>query len=270
MIDAVYDLHTHTRFSDGSAMDEMVSAAAEAGCDGIGLTDHCILVDDEFGRRDKYDLVNTYEQRREQIEELRTRTDIRVFDAVEMSYVPGTEPDIRSFLDTAAFDYSIGAVHFAGDNDYTSSASYVNRDDQGVQAAVDEYYETLVELIESELFDIVAHLDLPERHDHLRGMTTPDHYRAVVDAVANSRTIPEINAGRVFQSLGRVHPDPVVLDMFTARNIRFVLGTDSHTLDEIGRRLPALRDLLAHHPDLDIRAPPSTGVGSEPKESAGV
>ena len=256
MMDTIYDLHTHTRFSDGSGMDAMVSAAEAAGCDGIGLTDHCILVDDAFGRRDKYDLVNTYEQRRERIQELRETTDIRVFDAVEMSYVPGTEAEIRSFLDTADFDYSIGAVHFAGNNDYTSSSSYANRDEHAVQAAVDEYYDTLVELIESELFDIVAHLDLPERHDHLRGTTTPDHYRAVAEALADSRSVPEINAGRLFQSLGRAHPDPAVIDTFTDHNIEFVLGTDSHTPDEIGRRLPALRDLLTDHPEIDVRAPP--------------
>jgi len=262
-MDSLYDLHTHTRFSDGSEMDTMVSAAEAAGCDGIGLTDHCIIVDDEFGRRDKYDLVDTYEHRRTKIEALRESTPIEVFDAVEMSYVPGAETEIRSFLDTAGFDYSIGAVHFAGDNDYTSSSSYANRDEQAVQAAVDEYYDTLVEMIESELFDIIAHLDLPERHDHLRGMTTTDHYRAVVDAVADARSIPEINAGRVFQSLGVVHPNPTMLDLFIDRNIDFVLGTDSHTPDEISRRLSALRDLLAHHPDLDIRGPPLTGVDTE-------
>lgn len=252
MTGSLYDLHAHTRFSDGSKMEDMVSAAETAGCDGIGLTDHCILADDDFGRRAEYDLVNTYEQRRERIEAVRETTDIRVFDAVEISYVPGTAEEIRSFLNVAGFDYSIGAVHFAGEHDYTSSSSYANDSESAIRVAVDEYYDTLVDMIESDLFDIVAHLDLPERHDVLRGATTPDHYRAVADAVAESRSIPEVNAGRVFRSLGRVHPNPELLDTFTDRQIEFVFGTDSHTPDEIRRRVPYLRELFGNDPELSI------------------
>ncbi|MFC7070125.1 PHP domain-containing protein [Halobaculum lipolyticum] len=264
-----YDLHTHTRFSDGSPMAAMVSAAADAGCDGVGLTDHCVLVDDEFGRRAQYDLVETYARRRERIDDLRGATDLRVFDAVELSYVPGTDDEIGSFLGRAGFDYAIGAVHFAGEYGYTSDASYADADDARIRAAVDAYYEALVALIDSELFDVVAHLDLPERRPVFRGVSTPAHYRAVADALADSRTVPEVNAGRVFESLGRVHPDPDLLDEFADRGVEFVLGTDAHTPEQVRRRVPYLREFVAERTELATRSlPPAVDDGTAAENRA--
>ena len=249
----LYDLHSHTTFSDGSEMAAMVAAAAETACDGIGLSDHCILIEDDFGRRSQYDLVSTYELRRERIDELRRTFDIEIFDAVEMSYVPGIDAETRSFLEEANFDYSIGAVHFAGDHEYTSGARYADADDETIGEAVDAYYETLTQLIDSELFDVVAHLDLPERHAVFRGRTTEAHYRMIADALVESRTVPEINAGRAFRSLGHVHPDPAVLEIFTDRDIEFVLGSDSHKPDEITRRVPHLREFVKER-ELSVRS----------------
>ncbi|ELY41803.1 PHP domain-containing protein [Natronorubrum tibetense] len=251
----MYDLHTHTQFSDGSSLESMVTAAADAGCTGIGLADHCILVDDDFSRRERYDLAETYERRRERIDDARDRFDLRLFDAVELSYVRGTDDQIGAFLEEAAFDYSIGAVHFAEAYDYATGAPYAECPPADRREAVDTYYETVIELIESELFDIAAHLDLPERHPQLRGVTTAAHYEALAAALADSRTKPEINAGRVFRSLGRVHPNPELLDVFVDREIEFVLGSDSHTPDEIGRRVPFLEQFVETNQAVTVDAP---------------
>ena len=58
------DVHAHTTFSDGSELSAMVDAAEGAGLDALGLTDHCIVTEDAFGRRARFALVGTYERRR--------------------------------------------------------------------------------------------------------------------------------------------------------------------------------------------------------------
>ncbi|WP_135303319.1 PHP domain-containing protein [Haloarcula amylovorans] len=237
------DGHAHTTFSDGSALDEMIAAAETAGLDGLGLTDHCIVTDDAFSRRARYDLVETYERRRETIDAARDVTDLRLYDAAEVSYVEGDESRLAAFLDEADFAYTIGSVHFAGPYDYTSASQYAGADPAERRAAVERYYDAVVALIESELFDVLGHLDLPERLAPLRRYTTRDDYERVAAALSDSRTVPEINAGRVHQSLGRVHPDPAVLDVFRDEGVSFVLGTDSHTPAEMRDRVPVLRDV---------------------------
>lgn len=237
------DVHSHTTFSDGSELSAMIGAAEAAGLDGLGLTDHCIVTDDAFGRRATYDLVETYERRRDVIDRARARTDLQLYDAAELSYV-GSETDaIREFLETAEFEYTIGSVHFAGEYDYTTDAPYADADDSARRAAVERYYDAVVGLVESELFDVLGHLDLPERLETLRGHSRPGDYERVAAALADSRTVPEINAGRVHESLGRPHPDPSVLDAFADHDVEFTLGTDSHRPSELTDRVPVLRDV---------------------------
>ncbi|WP_160135548.1 PHP domain-containing protein [Halococcus salsus] len=241
------DIHTHTTYSDGSDLGAMVVAAEQADLTALGLTDHCIVTDDDFGRRARYDLVETYEQRRADINRQRKTTDLRLYDAAEVSYAEGTEPRIETFLETADFAYTIGSVHFAGEYDYTSGSQYDAADEPECRAAVKRYYDAVVSLVESGLFDVLGHLDLPERIPALRRHTTRIDYERVASALDGSKVVPEVNAGRALRSLGRVHPDPGMLDVFTEQGIQFVLGSDSHTPDEISQRVAVLRNAASTH-----------------------
>ena len=169
----------------------MITAAEQAGLSALGLTDHCIVTEDDFGRRASYDLVETYQQRRKEIRAARDTTDLRLYDAAEVSYVEGTESRIASFLDTADFAYTIGSVHFADQYDYTSGTQYGTASATQRRRAVERYYDAVVALIESELFNVVGHLDLPERVPALRRHTTREDYDRVARALVDSRTIPE-------------------------------------------------------------------------------
>ena len=241
------DVHTHTTFSDGSALDSMIEAAETAGLEGLGLTDHCIVTDDDFGRRERYDLVETYERRRSRIESARETTKVQLYDAAEVSYVAGETEPLRAFLAAADFEYTIGSVHFAGEYDFTRGAPYADATASERRRAVERYYDAVVELIRSDLFDVLGHLDLPERLEPLRGHTRPDDYDRVAAALADSTTVPEINAGRIDRSLGRVHPNPTVLSSFIDRGVGFVLGSDGHKPADVRRRVPALRRFIDRH-----------------------
>ena len=157
------DVHSHTTFSDGSNLSEMIEAAEAAGIDALGLTDHCIVTDDSFGRRAQYDLVETYAQRRDAVDAARKETTLTLYDAAEVSYVESEATAIREFLSTAGFEYTTGSVHFAEQYDYTTDVQHVEADAETRRAAVERYYDAVVALVESELFDVLGHLDLPER-----------------------------------------------------------------------------------------------------------
>lgn len=236
-----FDYHTHSNYSDGELLYRMVDAADRVGLDGIGIADHCHVSSDDgmTTRRDAFgfNLDLTYERRRNGIEHIREGfPEIRVYDAVEMDYFPEEEPRIESFLDEAGFDYVIGSVHQVDGRNIQSPGEF--RDDSEADRAgvVDAYYETLVSLVESELFDIAAHPDLVERTPALRGFATQDHYDRVAEAFQSSRTVPEVNAGRALREYGEFHPGPGFLDTLLDHGVEFVVGSDSHKPAEIGER----------------------------------
>ncbi|WP_435100323.1 PHP domain-containing protein [Halorubrum sp. N11] len=239
----MYDYHVHTNYSDGMFLRRMVDAAADAGVDGVGIADHCNVSPDPSAERFKrafgFNLDLTYERRREAIEGLREdpTVDVGVFDAVEMDYDPDQEAPIADFLDEADFDYAIGSVHeLDGANVHTRS-HFADKPAAERRALVDRYFEKLVALIDSELFAIAAHPDLIERNPHLRGFATEDQYATVAEAFRDSRTVPEINAGRLLDDYGEFHPAPAFLDRLLDADLRVSVGTDSHEPGVIAPRV---------------------------------
>jgi len=178
------------------------------------------------------------------IEHLREEFALAVHDAVEMDYRPEDEDGIRAFLADADFDYAIGSVHEL----------------DGVNVHFEEPFAAKPEaeraaLVESELFDVAAHPDLIERNRPLRGLADGDHYRAAAAAFADSRTVPELNAGRVTDEYGEFHPSPAFLDVLAEYDLSMSVGSDSHDPGDVAPAVDALRDRLREH-GLEPVAPP--------------
>ena len=264
------DFHTHTNYSDGGFLKGMVRAAEEAGLEGIGFTDHCTISSRERPATVRsvygFNLDLTYERRRRAIETQRDREDLslEIYDGVEMDYDPRDEAEIRDFLAEAEFDYTIGSVHGVDDLNVQVPSNFADMTDAELDRIVDDYFENLVALVESELFDVAAHLDLIERTAPLRGRATQDHYERVARALADSRTVPEINAGRAVSDMALVHPSERFLETLREHDVSVTVGSDSHRPSEIGERVAFLEEYLAER-DLEAVAPPGLepGPGSD-------
>jgi histidinol-phosphatase (PHP family) len=115
---------------------------------------------------------------------------------------------------------------------------------------VERYFEKLESLVASELFEIAAHADLIERNPALRGFATREQYERVADAFASSRTVPEVNAGRVRRDYGRFHPTTEFFEVLRERDVRFTLGSDAHAPADVGPLADELRAFTAEN-DLD-------------------
>jgi len=233
-------------YSDGRFLRQMVEAASEAGLSGIGISDHCTVSDREamieYRNNLGFTLDTTYERRRSAIERLRDTFDIEIYDAVEMDYDPRDEDAIADFLDEANFQYAIGSVHHLEDVNVHYEQYFADKPDPERARLVGEYFEKVVALIDSELFEIAAHLDLIERNPALRGFATESHYRQVAQALEDSRTITELNAGRVLDDYGEYHPSPLFLDILQEYDVSVTVGTDSHTPGAITDRIPHVAD----------------------------
>lgn len=253
------DFHAHSSYSDGDALPSMVSAANACGLDAVGFTDHCNLtekyIDEKLLWNRNFDL--TYERRRTAIEILENRHDITVYDAVEVDYEPGIESRIEQFLASASFDYVLGSVHYVDGREVFPRESFEDDSRAVRETFVNSYYDAMVSLIDCELFDIAAHVDIIENHPSLRGLTTEDHRLRVANAFTQSRTIPEINVSHSESdgNEGPVHPSREFIDVLLEHDVSFTVGTDSHNPGEFEQRLPQL-DAIIQKYDIEFVAPP--------------
>jgi histidinol-phosphatase (PHP family) len=244
-----YDYHIHSTYSDGDLLFRMLAAAESAGLAGVGVTDHCNVADRESMREMTaqfgFTLDETYERRRRGIDSYRDQFDLRIFDAVEMDYEPEDEGRIADFLDEANFDYAIGSVHHVEEVNVHFESYFGRKSEAERRAVVETYFDKLVALVDSELFEIAAHPDLVERNPALRGLATDEDYERVAAAFADSRTVPEVNAGRALDDYGEFHPTPAFLRALLDRGVSVTVGTDSHSPEVIAPRLDALSERLA-------------------------
>jgi histidinol-phosphatase (PHP family) len=245
------DYHTHSTYSDGRFMWSMCRAAEEADLNAIGFADHCNVSPRDRQHRAKtalgFNLDITYERRREAIETMNERFDIAVRDGVEMDFDSRDIDTIAEFLDEADFEYAIGSVHHLDGTNVHVEPYFAKKSDEERADLVDEFYSEAVALIESELFDIAAHVDLVERNPALRDFANEDHFHRVAEAAENSRTLLEINAGRVLDEYGEFHPAPNFMEILDSYDLEFVLGTDSHTPEEIPERVEELEKFATAH-----------------------
>lgn len=243
------DYHVHSNYSDGSFLYLMFEAAEAAGLEAVGVADHCIVSERPALRRERdrlgFTFDATYERRRRAIEDLREEFDLRVYDAVEMDYVRGEDDRIADFLADAGFDYSVGSVHSVDDVNVQADERFADLDADERRGVVDDYYDSLVALIDSELFEIAAHPDLIERNEYLRGLTTDDHYERVAAAFADSRTVPEVNAGRALRDYGELHPAPRFFEVLREYGVEFTLGTDAHRPEDVDPRIERIEAFCA-------------------------
>jgi histidinol-phosphatase (PHP family) len=241
----IADYHVHSNYSDGRFLWSMVPAASEAGFEALGFADHCTVSERDTMRRARarmgYNLDRTYERRREALASFDERFDLPIYDAVEMDYDRRDEAEIEAFLDDAGFDYAVGSVHYLDDVNVHFESPFASKSESERRALADRYVDELVALVESELFAVAAHPDLLERNPAFRGMLTRDDYVRIAEAFVDSRTIPEINAGRVLGDYGDFHPTGEFLDVLLDHGVDLTLGTDSHAPEELEPRAAELR-----------------------------
>ncbi len=244
MID--HDYHTHSIYSDGRFLRQMLSAASDAGLSGVGFADHCVVSDRapmvEHRNALGFALDTIYERRRAAIEGFREAFEIEIFDAVEMDYDPRDEAVIEAFLGEADFQYAIGSVHLLDGVHIQYEPYFADKSESERTALIENYFEKLIALIDSELFEVAAHIDLIERNPALRGFATESQYRRVAKALERSRTVTELNAGRLLAEFGSVHPVAPFFEILREHGVSFTVGTDSHTPAELTDRVPAVAD----------------------------
>ena len=254
------DFHVHSTYSDGRFLPSMIRAAEECGLDAVGIADHCTVSPRGFpqDRRAElgFNLDATYERRSRGIDRLRETANVGIYDAVEMDYDPRDEDEIRSFLSEAAFDYVIGSIHVVGDIDIQSPSAVAGLSSAELDGVIDRYFENLIAMIESGLFDVAAHPDLFERTEPLQGRATGEHYHRAARAFVDSRTVPEINAGRALTESELISPSATFLDVLREHDVRFTVGSDAHRPGEIGGRIEFLSAFVKER-DIETVTPPS-------------
>lgn len=255
----LFDLHTHTDFSDGAnTPEEMVEAALKGGMTCLGISDHgyapydtdCCMTEPDgkayraaiAGLREKY--------------------------AGRLRILCGVEQDFWSEADPSPYAYVIGSVHYV-----KAGGAYlcVDNTPEIVDAAIrthfggdayafcEAYFLTVAQVVEQTGCDIIGHFDLVSKFVEKHPLFDETHpryvsaWRAALDRLLPCGKPFEVNTGAMSR-LWRTSPYPSaeMIAYIRERGGRLLLTSDSHSAQTLRYAFEQYADELG---DSLIRSP---------------
>ncbi|WP_079477522.1 histidinol-phosphatase HisJ family protein [Halobacillus salinus] len=238
------DYHVHmaeTGDLDVEYLRTYIKKAKEEGIKELGISEHAY-----FFEETRPILSNPWVENRRTLE---FETYQKMFDAaaeeglpikmgIEMDYMPGKEKEMEEFIQAHPFDYVIGSVHWIDDWGIDLAIYRDEYEKRDLHEVYRQYFDRVVTLAQSGLFDFVGHIDVikvfgyePEDREFLR-----EQYERAAKALAETDTCIEISTAGLRKPVGKLYPDPELLQICKAHGVGIVICSDAHKPDHIGYR----------------------------------
>lgn len=245
----LFNLHTHSNFSDGKAnAEDVVIEAVNQGLKVLGFSDHSpVPFENTFAI--KNDNVNNYITTIKSLKE-KYQDKIDIYCSMEMDFIPGIIKDFKKTKEELGLDYMIGSVHLVGNNIeklWFIDGSKVETYDEGlnnyfngdIKKGVKTFFYQYNEMIETEVFDIVGHLDKIKMHNRNRYFLEEDKwYRDLLmetlTLIKEKSLIVEVNTRGIYKKRSTdFYPSAWILPIMRELNIPVVISSDAHLPNEL-------------------------------------
>ena len=229
-----YHLHTALCHHAHGTPDQFAAAARVAGLDEIGFADHNPLPAalDDGNRMAEAQLPHYWDM----IGQTRERfPDLHIKCGLEVDYLPGGETYLAQQIARFPFDYITGSVHYLGDWNFDNPIFLHRWDAEDVDGVYRAYFESLNQLIETGMFDILAHPDLVKKFGHRpRELDLEPLYWHTCQLLQRHDVCLEINTAGLRKQVAEIYPHQRFIEIAAQTGVTIVIGSDAHTPEEVG------------------------------------
>lgn len=269
------DYHTHTplcRHAEGTP-ELFVAAALSQGLNDYGIADHAPMPPHQEPYDEWRMLCSELPEYIEWINQARRAaagTPLRILSGLECDWVPGIAPWVNELRRRYKWDYLIGSVHYLRTHESVDDALYA---DKSITGDVDEdwrlYWQAITEMIKSDLFDIVGHIDLVKIWGRVPKGDLMRYYTPALEVLEASSMAVEINTAGLYKRCAEQYPTIPLLRELLKRRIPIVINSDAHRPEHLsrdwtratallqelsGNKLRQINVPLKHSPEISLHA----------------
>jgi len=255
----MFDYHIHTHYCNHATgtMEEYVQAAISKNLTEMGFSCHIPyeFMPIEVPRKEygmSLETLNAFYFPEIQRLKNQYKDYISIKSGLEIDYFGWIQDPINRFIDeySCQLDYIIGSVHILNSNgiiwgvDDHRFSRYFN--EIGIDNVYNQYLDAIMDLIQTNKYHILAHLDLPKKY----GFKPTDkncYYRKIeeiLNKVKQRGMCIEISTGGLRKYVGEIYPDEKIIRMMVKEHISLVTSSDSHKPEEVGYNFPQLYSYL--------------------------
>lgn len=243
------DYHTHTPLcmhAEGTP-EAYVDAAVARGLSEYGIADHAPTGSEFFD--DWRMLESQLPEYFEWVERAKSHAGdkIPVRVGMECDWLPGCGSWIQDLRGRYPWDYLIGSVHYIqdGDNWDFDNPKWVGSrwNEADIEEVWQKYWAAYIDMADSGLFDILAHPDLIKKFGHRPDGDLSRFYEPVIDALAASGSIIELNTAGWHKPCAEQYPHSKFLELARDGGVDLVISSDAHHPDEVARDFQRAQEL---------------------------
>ena len=248
------DLHIHIERGPYTVewIEQFINKAEKEGLDEICLLEHSIRFTDfhsTFKEAREYNLyqkrwfegkeksAHTLDEFKALAEKIRDRDyPVKVSFGLEICYFEQHIDEIKQLTSDGFFDYILGSVHWI-DNWTFNQRKYqwLGRD---INEIYKRYFEMQNTLVESGVFDIIAHPDLITCHSLYPTYNLEDTYKSLCKNIKANNVMLEMNTSK---SLG---VNEQFFNIAKEVGVNFSTGSDAHRVEDVGRGIKDVTRLI--------------------------
>lgn len=248
------DLHIHIERGEYNKVwiDKFVDHAIKMNIDEINLLEHSIRIKEFHPTFKEAREYNSYqskwfagkEKSAHSLDEyLNLIKEIKSYDypikinfGLEICWFEQHENLIRDIVKSSNFDYVLGSVHWI--DNWTFNQRKYQWLGKNIDDIYKRYYEMNNSLIESNIFDIVAHPDLIRCHNLYPSYDLTDTYNLLCQKANEYNVMIEMNTSK---GLGL---NKEFFDIALKNNVEFSTGSDAHRPEDVGRNILEVSEII--------------------------
>ena len=244
----ISDCHIHSDNSfDGKDSVMMLAQRAHSlGLYAVTITDHCDC-NDYFANDMRSDIEGSVRDACHARGHYADR--LRIYTGIELGQPTQDKKAADEAMSLYDYDFVLGSLHNLRDE---QDFYYLDYTPENTPGLLERYFDELVELIEDDRFDSLAHMTYPFRYIYGKsGLDIPvsdyrEHIDRVLSLLVKREKALEINTSGLRQAMNMTMPDGSIVSRFRELGGRYVtIGSDAHRWGDVGAGIEdGLRMLL--------------------------